>query len=293
MKRTSGVIALTALVLAACTSQGVAPPQSSPSFDAASPADSPAEPPIGEIEFVLRDRYPAGHRVPVRIRNTGDVAYEYQTMYQACDLVYRDSAGRAFLIPPGTHCDLISIAAIAPGETKLLFKWGLDECTRDAWGCVRSRPLEPGTYSIAGVFKAVESRTPARAEAMFTVTAAQAATDYSTFISALRSGGHDVRSGERTGFPVRRFAIPGQVVYVDGVPVSAFEFGTAQRLAAFRSGVSPEGDEIPIRHGGMIIISWDPPRFYASGKLLVLYFGDGTATAATLNDVLGPPFAGF
>ena len=82
-----------------------------------------------------------------------------------------------------------------------------------------------------------------------------------------------MRDGERTVFPVRRFAIPVQVVHVDGAPVSAFEFGTAQRLATFRIGVSAEGDEIPIRHDGIIIISWDPPWFYASGKLLVLFRG--------------------
>jgi hypothetical protein len=140
------------------------------------PSPSPTVSPPGslpgsDVQFLLRERYPAGHRIPVRIQNVGDIAYEYQTIYQACFLAYRDEDGREFLIPPGTHCDLISTRPIQPGETTLLFKWSLDECTKDRWGCARSRPLQPGTYHISGTFKTVEEGgTPARAEATLKVT---------------------------------------------------------------------------------------------------------------------------
>jgi hypothetical protein len=42
---------------------------------------------------------------------------------------------------------------IRPGERKKLFTWKLDECVKDAWGCVKSRPLAPRTYTIKGLSK--------------------------------------------------------------------------------------------------------------------------------------------
>jgi hypothetical protein len=285
------ISALVVLAFVACTSETVEPPSGAASSPSPPATGSPTEQPSSDIQFVLRDRYPAGHRVPVRITNLGDEAYKYQTIYQACELEYRDPEGRMFLIPPGTHCDLVTIATIAPGETKLLFKWDLDECTRDEWGCVRSKPLDPGTYTINGSFHGAKGGVPAHAETSFTVTPPPDVTDYSTFISALDAQGHEVRQGERTGLSVPGFGIPGQLVSVDGTELSTFEFGTAQRLDAFRAGVSPEGDEIPTRHG-RVIISWDPPRFYAAGKLLVLSFTDRADVTTLLDHLLGPPFAG-
>jgi hypothetical protein len=173
----SSAKALIMLALVACTTSvdGVAPtsdatpPESgAPSNPASASPSSPAA--RSDIQFVLRERYRAGHRIPVRIENIGDIAYEYQTIYQACFLTYRDERGREFLIPPGTHCDLLSIGLIVAGESKLLFKWDLDECTQDEWGCARARPLPPGTYRISGTFEPVDAgATPARPEASFRI----------------------------------------------------------------------------------------------------------------------------
>lgn len=41
--------------------------------------------------------------------------------YAACSLRYFDGDGRRFIIPPGTHCDIISHGTINPGQTKPLF----------------------------------------------------------------------------------------------------------------------------------------------------------------------------
>jgi hypothetical protein len=139
------------------------------------PATSPSKSPglaSTDIQFVLSDGYPAGQRISVQIENVGDVAYEYHTPYEACDLTYRDAAGRAFLIPPGTHCDMVATVRIRPGETKPLFSGALDECTKDLWGCVRSRALEPGTYYISGSFKPANGGSPVRAETALTITEA-------------------------------------------------------------------------------------------------------------------------
>ena len=123
----------------------------------------------GPIRFVFADRYVAGETVSVRIENVGTRAYVFQAYYQACHLSY---SGRRFIIPPGTHCDLLAKQTIRPGERKRLFTWNLDECVKDRWGCVKSRPLPPGTYTIKGRFKPKAAGTPARAETTFTIVAA-------------------------------------------------------------------------------------------------------------------------
>jgi hypothetical protein len=105
------------------------------------------------IRFVLEGRLSVGETVEVSIRNVGTRAYLYEFSYQACFLSYFDSSGRRFIVPPGTHCDVLAKVAIRPGKTERLFTWRLDECVKDSWGCVRSRPLPPGTYTIKGRFK--------------------------------------------------------------------------------------------------------------------------------------------
>jgi hypothetical protein len=126
----------------------------------------------GPIRFVLADSYVSGDTVEVLIENVGERAYVFQWPYHACFLRYFDASGRRFIIPPGTHCDLLSEETIRPGERKKVFTWSLDECVKDDWGCVESRPLPPGTYTIKGRFKPRSSGTPARAESTFTIVAA-------------------------------------------------------------------------------------------------------------------------
>jgi hypothetical protein len=119
---------------------------------------------VGPIRFVLRDRYPARTTVDVVIENVGRQAYVFQAFYQACFFSYFDASGRRFIIPPGTHCDLLAEETIRPGERKKLFTWKLDECVKDDWGCAKSRPLPPGTYTIKGRFKPKAAGTLARVE---------------------------------------------------------------------------------------------------------------------------------
>ena len=107
-----------------------------------------------DIQFVLKDTYKVGEKVEVKIHNAGKIPYSYNQEYPACDLSYFDESGRKFIIPPGTHCDLAVYIEIEPGETKTLFEWDLSECIEDRWGCVKSKPLPEGTYTIKGQFNA-------------------------------------------------------------------------------------------------------------------------------------------
>lgn len=136
---------------------------------AASRSPSPSST-AGPLTLVLEDRYVAGTKVPVRLHNAGDVAYVYNPDYEACNMTYLDDTGRKFLVPEGTHCDLISFVEIEPGETVTLFTWDLDECTKDEWGCVEEEPLDPGRYTIKGRFRPAAEGDPARVEATFTIT---------------------------------------------------------------------------------------------------------------------------
>jgi hypothetical protein len=123
------------------------------------------------IRLVLGDSYAAGETIDVVIENVGPKAYVFQWRYQACFLSFFDSSGRRFIIPPGTHCDILGEETIRPGERKKLFSWSLDECVEDEWACVQSRPLPPGTYTIKGRFKPKSGGSPARVETTFSIVA--------------------------------------------------------------------------------------------------------------------------
>jgi hypothetical protein len=133
------------------------------------------------LQFVLKDRYKVGEKIRARLRNDGRRPYIYNTAYEACDMRYFDESGRRFIIPPGTHCDIIANQTIEPGETVTLFKWKADECVEDRWGCVKAEPLEPGTYRIAGRFppgrsnngSGTASGRPVQVEAVFEIVASQ------------------------------------------------------------------------------------------------------------------------
>ncbi|MCZ3388043.1 MAG: hypothetical protein LH645_02710 [Actinomycetia bacterium] len=161
-------------VLTGCTSTGRtvdALPSTTPSpASSASPTSDPE--PGTELQFLLDDEFYTGDAVRLRMRNVGERAYIYRTTYAACDLTYTDADGREFLIPPGTHCDLVSKATIKPGQTVSLFVWRLNECVKDRWGCVRSKPLLPGAYTISGQFSPVGKGETVDVTASFVVAAA-------------------------------------------------------------------------------------------------------------------------
>jgi hypothetical protein len=129
--------------------------------------------------LLVENGYEMGEKIEVRLRNDGRRGYVYNMAYEACDMRYFDESGRRFIIPPGTHCDLIANQTIEPGETVTLFEWKLEECVKDNWGCVKAKPLEPGTYRMVGWFppgknaKGIGRATgkPVRVEAAFEIVA--------------------------------------------------------------------------------------------------------------------------
>jgi hypothetical protein len=133
-------------------------------------------------------------------------------------------------------------------------------------------------------------RTSAGAPTPPATTSLQPVTDYSSFIDRLEAAGFDVLQGERTGGD--HLFRPGQSVFIDGARVSTYEYPSAKALDEFTASVSKDGSSIPARGGGIAIVEWSPPRFFAAGKLLVLYFGDKQRTLDALELLMGPSFAG-
>jgi hypothetical protein len=163
LRRVLATTALGAVILVACSPQTRVSPRGG---GRNRPAIATAP-----LLFVLDDRYHAGESVHVRLQNLSEDTFLYNSEYQACDMTYRDGSGRRFIIPPGTHCDLISIQKIRPDQTVTLFTWNLDECVKDDWGCMKSKPLAPGAYTIAGDFKRKGGGDPVAVQATFEIVA--------------------------------------------------------------------------------------------------------------------------
>jgi hypothetical protein len=170
------VVVAFGLLVATCTEDGRSRPSPGDAIGSPSATSTAAEAPL---QFVLQDRFEVGEKIRVRLRSGGRRPYVYNIAYEACDMRYFDESGRRFIIPPGTHCDIIANRTIQPGETVTLFKWRLEECVRDRWGCIKAEPLEPGTYRIVGRFPPGKIKNgvgtptgrPVRVEAVFEIAA--------------------------------------------------------------------------------------------------------------------------
>lgn len=128
--------------------------------------------PTSDIQFILNDTYNVGDTVEFKIKNVGILPYEYEAPYEACRVQYFDETGRKFIIPPGTHCDIVMSQYILPGQTKKVFTWKLDECIEDNWGCGKSAPLKPGKYTLKREYVSLGYLLPikiAKAEKMITI----------------------------------------------------------------------------------------------------------------------------
>ena len=83
-------------------------------------------------------------------------------------------------------------------------------------------------------------------------------------------------------------AVPGRILQVNGADVQVFEFSSAAAAADLAAQVSPDGSSV-----GTTMIMWvEPPHYFLSGRLIVLYVGDNSDILVRLAQALGPQFAG-
>jgi hypothetical protein len=117
-------------------------------------------------------------------------------------------------------------------------------------------------------------------------TQGSAVEDLASLVNNLRAGGADVEPGE----PVEQafFTVTGQIIRVNGADVQVFEYESAEAMQADAAQVSADGGSI-----GTNMVMWvEPPHFFKSGRVLVLYVGEDASVLDLLKGALGEQFAG-
>ena len=110
--------------------------------------------------------------------------------------------------------------------------------------------------------------------------------DLGSLSKALRDAGATIESNEaiRQDF----FTVEGQILKVNSADVQVFEYKSAEAMESEAALVAPDGGSV-----GTSMMAWmATPHFFKSGRILVLYIGDDTATLNLLKPVLGEQFAG-
>jgi hypothetical protein len=110
--------------------------------------------------------------------------------------------------------------------------------------------------------------------------------DYISLVDALRAAGAAVEPGDSVEQVF--FSVTGQIIKVDGADVQVFEYESAEAMEAEAALVAPDGGSI-----GTSMVMWvEPPHFFKTGRVLVLYVGEDAAVLNLLESVLGGQFAG-
>jgi hypothetical protein len=125
-------------------------------------------------------------------------------------------------------------------------------------------------------------------EASATPNAVQAGAveDQISLIDALRAGGAKVELGDTVEQAF--FTVAGQILKVNGKDVQVFEYESPEKMEADAAQVAPDGGSI-----GTSMVTWaEPPHFFKSGRVLVLYVGEDKAVIDLLKGALGEQFAG-
>lgn len=105
--------------------------------------------------------------------------------------------------------------------------------------------------------------------------------DQSSLIDTLRASGAEVGVGESVKQAF--FTVTGQILKVNGKDVQAFEYESAERMEAHAGQVAPDGGSI-----GTSMVTWvEPPHFFKSGRVLVLYVGEDPEAINLLRSALG------
>ncbi len=110
--------------------------------------------------------------------------------------------------------------------------------------------------------------------------------DHVSLVDTLRGQGLTV---EPTG-PISQpfFPIPGQTLQVNGQDVQVFEFKDSSSTKSKAKEISSDGMSI-----GQTAIQWiNPPHFFSTGKIIVLYVGTDHTLLSQLETALGKQFAG-
>ena len=110
--------------------------------------------------------------------------------------------------------------------------------------------------------------------------------DQSSLIDTLRTSGAEVEVSESVEQAF--FTVTGQILKVNGKDVQVFEYESAEKMESDAAQVAPDGGSI-----GTSMVTWvEPPHFFKSGRVLVLYVGEDPEAINLLRGALGEQFAG-
>jgi hypothetical protein len=111
-------------------------------------------------------------------------------------------------------------------------------------------------------------------------------TDLASLLEALKAAGAEVEMGEALSQPF--LDVEDQIIRVNGVDVQVFEFPNPAEAENAATQISPDGGST-----GTTMITWiEPPHFYQSEQLIVLYVGQNPEIQSLLEALLGLQFAG-
>lgn len=110
--------------------------------------------------------------------------------------------------------------------------------------------------------------------------------DQASLLEALQSSNAAV---EISGSVIQDFFSPeGSIITVNGAEIQVFEYEAAEDMEREASQVSADGGSI-----GTTMVAWmDPPHFYKTGRIIVIYIGSDENTLKLIQAVMGPQFAG-
>jgi hypothetical protein len=110
--------------------------------------------------------------------------------------------------------------------------------------------------------------------------------DHVSLVDTLRAQGLTV---EPTG-PISQpfFSVPGQTLQVNSQDIQVFEFEDPSAAQSQANEISPDGMSI-----GNTVVQWiNPPHFFLSEKIIVLYLGTDAELLKKLETALGKRTAG-
>ena len=146
------------------------------------------------------------------------------------------------------------------------------------------RPLN--TFFISGMLLFLLASVGCNGSDTTTVSHGGPVRDHVSLVDTLRAQGLTV---EPTG-PISQpfFPMPGQALKVNEEKIQVFEFADSSAARSQSETISPDGLSID-----QTIIQWiNPPHFFSTGKIIVLYVGSDPALLGQLEVAMGKQIAG-
>ena len=104
--------------------------------------------------------------------------------------------------------------------------------------------------------------------------------------AALYDAGRAVIETTEAGVPA--FGVPARMLQVDQAVVEVYEYINVETRIAISQTISPDGDIVD----GTAIVWPDRPKFWATGRLIVVYTGTDGGVILLLSGLLGDPLTG-